>query len=95
MSPRGTLPGFYTISTKNCSRRLHHATGVFEVILHQREKGDFPLFTQTGHEGYEAFGINGRKEIQKDISLFSQTGYEGFGYLILEREMKNEVESWP
>jgi hypothetical protein len=59
--------------TKNCPRRLHnHATGVYEVILHQLAKGDFPLFTQLGHEGYEAFSINGRKEIQKEIFLFPQ-----------------------
>jgi hypothetical protein len=41
------------------------------MTLHQRAKGAFPLFTQTGYEGYEAFSINGRKEIQKEISLFS------------------------
>jgi hypothetical protein len=59
------------------------------VILHQREKGAFPLFTQIGHEGYEAFSINGRKEIPKEISLcFHKTGYDGFRYLMFEREKK-------
>jgi hypothetical protein len=65
------------------------------MLLHQWAKGALPSLPQTGHEGYEAFSINGRKEIQKVISLFPQIGYEGFGYFIFEREMKNEVEFWP
>jgi hypothetical protein len=76
---------FPNIITKNCTRRLHHATGVYEVILHQREKGHSPLFTQTGHEGYEAFSINGRKEIQKEISPFSKKlGMKGSDIFILK-----------
>jgi hypothetical protein len=61
------------------------------VILHQREKEAFPLFTQTGYEGYEAFQHQWAEGDPKgDFPFFHKTEYEGTGggFFFFEREMK-------